>query len=170
MSNSLKKIVRAGVVGGLYIALSMITFSISSGAIQFRPAEALTLLPLLFPETAIGLFVGCFFTNLITGCTPWDMVLGSIITLLAGVLTAFTGKAIKQRLISVVVGGLFPVLLNAFLLPLIWLYMGSGLEYVYIIQCLLLIASQSLSVYALGIPLSLSLAKLQDRSVKIFTD
>ncbi|MBE7087392.1 MAG: QueT transporter family protein [Clostridiales bacterium] len=164
---SIKKIVRAGVVGALYIALSMMTFSFSSTGVQFRPSEALCVLPLIFPETAAGLFVGCLFTNLITGCVVWDTILGSLITLVAGVMTAVIGRLITQRIVKVIVGGVFPVILNALFLPLIWLYFCGGIEYLYILQCLILFVSQTLSVYALGIPLYLSIESLKDKGLKI---
>lgn len=148
--SSTKKIARAGVVGGLYVVLSMVTFSFSGGAIQFRISEGLTILPLLFPEVSIGLFVGCAITGLITGLAVYDIILGSLITLVAGILTAVVGKTIKNKWIKFVVGGAFPVLLNAFLLPVIWYYLAGGLEYLYVVQVGFLLISQSLSVYLVG--------------------
>ena len=165
MNVTTKKLSRAGLVAGLYILLSLITFPIASGAIQFRVSEALCILPLIFPETAFALAVGCMLSNLITGCAPLDIVFGSLITLVAGVITIFTGKVIRNTAVKIFVGGLFPVILNAFLLPLIWIWCYGAIEYMYIIQALFLIVSQSISVYVLGTPLYLAVRKIKQKGV-----
>ena len=166
MQNNTVKIVRAGVIGGLYIVLSFVTFGFSGGAIQFRVAEGLTLSPLLFIESVPALFVGCFLFNLISGLPLYDVIFGSLITLLAGVLTYLIGKIIKNKAIKVIIGGLFPVLLNALLLPVIWYFVYGSLEYMYLISVAFLIVSQSLSVYILGTTLYLALEKLKNKEVK----
>ena len=153
MSKTTKKIVRAGLIAGIYIVLSLITFPVASGAIQFRVAEALTILPLIFPESIPALFVGCMLSNLITGCMILDVFLGSAITLVASLCTYFVGKAIKKAWLKIVLGGIFPVILNAFLLPLIWILAYGVIEYVYYLQVIFLLISQSVSIYALGTPL-----------------
>jgi uncharacterized membrane protein len=169
-TNGSKKFARAGIVAGLYVALSLITFPVASGAIQFRIAEGLTVLPLIFPETAIGLFVGCMLSNLITSAAPWDILLGSLITLVAGLCTLLIGRLVKKTALKLLLGGLFPVLLNAFLLPVVWILCYGGLEYLYILQVLFLLISQSVSVYAVGTPLYLSVKRLKDKGYKGFID
>ncbi len=153
MSKTTKKIVRAGLIAGIYIVLSLITFPVASGAIQFRIAEALCVLPLLFVEAIPALFVGCMLSNLITGCMILDVFLGSTITLVASLCTFFVGKVLKKNWLMIVFGGIFPVLLNAFLLPIIWILAYGVIEYVYYLQVVFLLISQSISIYALGTPL-----------------
>ena len=154
-----KKITRAGVIAALYTVTSLVTAPIASGAIQVRLSEALTLLALIFPEAVPALFIGCALSNLITGCAIFDIILGSLITLVAATLTYAVGRIIKNTAVKVFIGGLFPVLLNAFLLPLIWmLCYGTG-EYVYILQVVFLCIGQGVSVYALGIPLIVAINK-----------
>lgn len=84
-----RQLTRAAVVGGLYAGLSLLgsTFGISYGPIQFRFAEALTVLPFLFPETAWGLGIGCFVGNLLSPYGLLDMAVGTAATLLAALLT-----------------------------------------------------------------------------------
>ena len=147
-SKSTILLARCGVVAGLYVALSMV--SIPVGAIQFRLSEGLTMLPLILPESIISVFIGCILTNLITGCALLDIILGSVITLVAGVFTYFIGKLFNKFSLKIIVGGIFPVILNALFLPLIWSVCYGAGEYVYIVQALLLLASQSLSVYGAG--------------------
>ena len=153
MSKTTKTIVRAGLIAGIYVVLSLITVPVASGAIQFRIAEALTILPLIFPEAIPALFVGCMLSNLITGCMILDVFLGSVITLFASLCTYFIGKVIKKNWLKILLGGIFPVMLNAFLLPLIWILAYGVIEYVYYLQVLFLLISQSVSIYALGSPL-----------------
>ena len=159
MSKTTKKIVRAGLIAGLYVVLSLITFPVASGAIQFRLSEALTILPLFFVESIPALFVGCMLSNLITGCFLLDVILGSIVTLVASVFTYFIGKIFKNTALKIILGGFFPVVLNAVFLPLIWIVAYGAIEYIYYLQVALLLAGQTISVYAVGIPLYFTVEK-----------
>ena len=159
--NLTKTITRAGVIAALYAATSFVTAPIASGAVQVRLSEALTLLALLFPEAIPALFVGCFISNFVTGCATLDVVLGSLITLVAALLTRFVGIKIKSTSLKIILGGLFPVILNAVFLPLIWLLCYGTGEYVYVLQVAMLLAGQALSVYALGTPLYLAVLKMK---------
>ena len=163
-----KRLTRAGVIAGLYAVTTLITMPIASGAIQIRLSEALTLLPLLFPEAIPALFIGCFLSNLLSGCALLDVVFGSLITLVAGILTCLFGKVLKNTALKLVVGGAFPVLLNAFLLPVIWVYCYGALEYLYFMQATFLIIGQVISVYALGVPIYLQINKLKDKHIRFF--
>ena len=156
---STKKIAKAGIIAALYVVLSLITFPIASGSIQFRLSEGLTLLPLIMIESIPALFIGCFLSNLITGCMLLDVIFGSLITLLASALTYLVGKMIKNKWIKYLLGGIFPVILNAFLLPVIWYFCYGKLEYLYILQVAFLLVSQSVSVYAFGVPTCLIIEK-----------
>ena len=168
LKNGTKQLVRAGLIGALYVVLSLITFNFSSGPIHLRLSEGITLLPLIFPESVVGVFVGCLISNIISGCFLLDVVFGSLITLIAGLLTFLIGKCIKNGVLNIFVGGLFPVLLNAFLLPLIWYFCYGELEYMYILQVVFLLISQSLSVYMVGSLLITGIRKLQIKGVQFF--
>ena len=87
---SIRQLTMAAVVGALYAALTLLSsaFGLAYGPVQFRISEALCLLPFLFPETAWGLFVGCWAANLISPYGPLDMVVGSLATLIAALWTA----------------------------------------------------------------------------------
>ena len=154
-----KKIVLSGIIGGLYVVLSLLTLPVASGAIQFRVSEGLTLLPLFFIEAVPGLFFGCMLSNIITGCMALDVILGSVTTLLASILTYLVGKMFKSHVLRISIGGFFPVILNALFLPLIWLLCYGAIEYVYYLQVLFLLISQSISIYAIGTPIYLLLNK-----------
>ncbi|MCQ2387117.1 MAG: QueT transporter family protein [Clostridia bacterium] len=157
---------RIALISAMYIVLSLITFPIASGFIQVRISEGLTLLALIYSEAIFGVFFGCLISNLITGCVVFDIVFGSLISLISAILTFLTGKIFKRNFLKTFIGGLFPVLLNAFFLPLIWYYCYGKLEVVYIVQVLILILGQSLSVYAVGIPINKYISKLKNKGIK----
>ena len=93
-----------------------------------------------------------------------DIILGSFITLVAAVLTFFVGKLIKNTALRIVIGGFFPVILNAFLLPLLWILYGA-VEYVYLLQALFLIISQSISIYGFGTPLYFAMKNKENKGI-----
>ena len=150
MNNLTKRITRAGIIASLYIILIFPTLTFASGFIQFRPSEFLTLLPLFMPEAIPALFIGCMLSNLITGCALLDVFVGAFITLTAGVITYGVGKIVKNGVLKIFLGGIAPVLLNAFFLPIVWYLAYGQLETLYILNVLSLFVSQSVSVYLLG--------------------
>ena len=162
------KLTRAGIIASLYIVLSLLTLPVSGGAIQFRVSEGLTLLPLLYGEAVVAIFIGCLLFNTLSGLVIYDIILGSLITLVSALLTYLTGRLIKNKIPSISIGGIFPILLNAFGLPLIWLYLCEGLAYTYWLQVLFLLISQSVSVYLFGSLFYLSLNRLKEKSIKYF--
>ena len=165
MLKTTKFLTRTGAIAGLYAVLSLLTLPISSGVIQCRVSEGLSLLPLLFPESAVGLFIGCLLSNILTGCAVWDVFLGSLVTLICAIFTALVGKYIKNSALKIILGGLFPVVLNALILPLVWILCYGALSYVYLTQCAILFLGQAVSVYGIGTPLYLALKTLSTKNL-----
>jgi len=99
-----RAIVNAGLIGTIYVVLTLVFQPISFGAIQFRVAEALTLLPLLTVDAVPGLFVGCLLANWLGGGVWFDVVLGSIATLLAALCTR---KLREKPLVAALMPALF---------------------------------------------------------------
>ena len=88
-SNDLReKLIIPAVVGALYAALTMLLAPISYGNLQFRISEALCVLPVFFPYTSVGLFLGCALANMISAAGILDVVFGSLATLCAGLCAA----------------------------------------------------------------------------------
>lgn len=85
-----RELTLAALVAALYAVMSYFgnIFGLTFGAVQCRFAEALCVLPFVFPCTVPGLFVGCLITNLMSTVGPLDMVFGSMATLLAAIWTA----------------------------------------------------------------------------------
>lgn len=106
---STRDLTLAAMVAALYAVMSYFgnIFGLTFGPIQFRFAEALTVLPFLFPATVPGLFVGCLITNLLSPYGPLDIVVGSAATLIAALWTS----RVKNRWMA----PLPPVICNAVL-------------------------------------------------------
>ena len=80
-------ITKAAVIAALYVVLTGIStmFGVSSGVIQFRLSEMLSVLPIFTPAAIPGLFIGCLISNIVAGGVIWDVIFGSIATLLGAV-------------------------------------------------------------------------------------
>lgn len=82
-------ITHSAVIAALYVVLTYVAnmLGLASGAIQVRFSEALTILPYFTPAAIPGLFVGCLLSNILTGCAIYDIIFGTLATLLGAVGT-----------------------------------------------------------------------------------
>ena len=85
---------RAALIAALYTALTLLLVPISYGEVQIRIAEALTLLPVLLPEAVPALAIGCLLANILGGATIFDIIFGTLATLLAAICT----RCLRSRL------------------------------------------------------------------------
>ena len=101
-------------------------FNLASGAIQVRISEALCILPFFTPAAVPGLFLGCLLSNLITGCVIWDVVFGSLATLLGALgtwlLTGSAGRNKPARKKIKWLAPLPPILANTLIVPFVLCY------------------------------------------------
>ena len=74
-------------IAALYAVLTLLLQPLSFGAIQFRFSEALTVMPMLAADAAPGLAVGCLLANLLGGAPWFDVLFGTLATLLAALAT-----------------------------------------------------------------------------------
>lgn len=100
-------IVQAAVIAAVYMVLTYFisAFNLASGAIQVRISEALCVLPFFTPAAIPGLFLGCLLSNLLTGGIIWDVVFGSLATLLGALGTWFISGRPRQGKIDASYGG-----------------------------------------------------------------
>ena len=91
MNRKVLFITQAAVIAALYVVLTQLAalLGLSSGAIQVRFSEALTILPYFIPSAIPGVTIGCFLANLLTGGAVLDIVFGSIATLIGCVGVSF---------------------------------------------------------------------------------
>lgn len=81
--NPIRELTLAAMLGAVYAVLTMILPIPQYIGVQVRLAEALTVLPFLFPAATPGLFVGCLIANLLSPYGLLDVVAGSAATLIA---------------------------------------------------------------------------------------
>ncbi len=114
-------LVRAALIAAIYVVLTCFvsTIGLASGAIQVRVSEALTVLPYFSVAAIPGLSVGCFLANLLTGAPVYDVVFGSLATLLGA---SGTYLLRKHRFLCT----LPPVVANMVVIPPVLRY-GYGL-------------------------------------------
>ena len=100
-------IVQAAVIAAVYVVLTYFisAFNLASGAIQVRISEALCILPFFTPAAIPGLFLGCLLSNLLTGCIIWDVIFGSLATLLGALGTWLISGRPGQEKIGVSYNG-----------------------------------------------------------------
>jgi len=83
---------RAAAIAALYVVLTYVFAWCASGAVQVRVVEALTILPMFTSAAVPGLAIGCMLANLLTGCALWDVVFGTMATLLGAIGTRLLRK------------------------------------------------------------------------------
>lgn len=112
---------RGALIAALYVALTYVAsiFGLSSGVIQFRISEALCILPIFMPEAVMGLFIGCILSNLLTGALLWDIIFGSLATLIGAFFTRMM-KPLPEKLKWIAT--LPPVISNAVIVPFVLIY------------------------------------------------
>lgn len=85
-------ITQSAAIAAIYVVLVLVFNYWSFGPIQFRIAEALTILPYFTPAAIPGLFIGCLIANITGGAVIWDIVFGSLATLIGAVGTRLVRK------------------------------------------------------------------------------
>ena len=83
--NKVLMVTQAALIAALYVVLTLIFAPISFGPMQVRVAEILTILPMFTSAAIPGLFIGCLLANIIGGAIIWDVIFGSIATLIGAV-------------------------------------------------------------------------------------
>lgn len=116
MKNS-RQITHSAMIAALYVVLTMIArlFGLDSGVIQVRFSEALCILPCFTPVAIPGLFVGCMLSNILAGAMIWDVIFGSLATLIGAI---FTYKLRHNRFLAV----LPPIISNTIIVPFVLAY------------------------------------------------
>lgn len=100
-NNKVLFLAQGAAVAAMYTVMTFLIaqLGLANGPVQVRISEALTVLPAFMPAAVPGLWIGCLLSNLLTGCALWDILFGSLATLLGAVATLIVGKTAKGRLI-----------------------------------------------------------------------
>lgn len=153
MNKKVNFLCQAAVIAALYVVLTFIFNAFASGVIQVRVSEALTVLPFFTPAAIPGLVAGCLLSNWLTGCVIWDVLFGSLATLL-GALGSYALRR-HQWLVPIP-----PIAANMIIVPFV-------LRYAYDVPDALpymmgtVGAGEIISCYILGMLLLISLKKFR---------
>ncbi len=160
-----KYLIQGAMIAALYFVLTYAIAPLSSGLIQCRISEAMSVLPYFTPAAVPGLFIGCLAANLIMmttmGLLPLDVIFGSLATLVA----AYLSFVLSRRVRSKAGRWLAPapaVIVNALVVG--WLL--SDVYQVgapYLVCALYVAAGQIVACYGLGMPLLLVLERYKEK-------
>lgn len=140
-------IVRGAMIASIYVVLTYFAnmLGLASYAIQLRFSEMLNALCLIFPEAIWGVSLGCFISNLLTGCIMVDVLFGTLATIIGAVLVYLLRS--KKHIAL-----LMPVISNTLIIPFILKYaysLGESVPYF----ALTIFIGEFLSVYVMGLGL-----------------
>lgn len=154
---TVRDLARAAIIAAIYAILTIALAPISSGLIQCRVSEALCVLPYFTFSAVPGLFIGCLLANLLTGAPLYDVVFGSLATLLAANITYLLRNRASRYL-----SPMPSVVVNA-------LVAGALLVYVYDVGVGYWIAAgyvaigQAIACFGIGLPLMSLLTRFADK-------
>jgi len=154
-------IVQAAVIAALYATLTILQNTLlpgtASAAIQFRVAEVLTILAVFTPAAIPGLTVGCVIANIssLSVLGPYDMIFGSLASLLAAVLMYLLRN--KRLLKLPVAAALMPALANGILVgfEIEFFFVEGGFHFGdFLLQGGLVALGELGVLFVLGLPLA----------------
>jgi uncharacterized membrane protein len=165
---STRYIVQGAIIAAMYAVLTVgqnvLIPGSASMAVQFRVAEAMTILAFFTPAAIPGLTIGCIIANISSvtaGLGFYDMIFGSIATLLA----ALSMRALRNVCIKDIpfIALLMPAVFNGLIIgfEIDFFFMGSmHFNFVnFLIQGGLVALGELVVVFVLGIPLTLIIKK-----------
>ena len=115
-----RQLAAAGLLAAVYAAATLLLPIPQYLGVQFRMAEALTLLPFFLPEAIVGLTAGCFLANFLGSPSLLDWLFGTLATLLAALWS--------RRMPNVYWAVLPPVLCNSLIVgaEIAWFTVQEG--------------------------------------------
>lgn len=167
-------VVQAAVIAALYAVLTILQNTLLPGtasmAVQFRVSEVLTILAVFTPAAIPGLAVGCVIANIssLSVLGPYDMIFGSLASLLAAVLMY---SLRNKRLFKLpVAAALMPALANGILVgfEIEFFFVEGGFHFGdFLLQGGLVALGELGVLFVLGLPLARLIEK-QELDKKIF--
>lgn len=170
-----KRLCRAGIIAALYVALTY-AFGAASyqGLCRYVPPKRSVSCPSSFPRRCRALY-RVYAGKRSLPFWIYDVFIGSLATLFAAVGTWLIGKFFRNNASKIVLGGLFPVLLNAFVIPVVIVFLCGDLSYgtrtaTYWALVGSLAATEAIWVYALGVPLYFFVKHMREKNIAAFSD
>ena len=124
-NQNVRMITQGAIIAALYVVLTMIAnaMGLANYAIQVRFSEALCILPFFTVAAIPGLTVGCLISNLLTGAMVWDVLFGSLATLIGAIGTYLLRKSKVFMMFP-------PVVANMVIVPFVLRY-GYGITWMF---------------------------------------
>lgn len=157
-SNQTRFITEGAVIAALYVVLTLVFAPISFGPVQVRIAEALAILPFFTPAAVPGLFVGCLIANFMGEGVIWDVIFGSLATLIG----AWGGYKLRANRWLVPVP---TIISNTLIIPFVLRYAYGVVDMAIPLLMLSIFAGEVIGCYILGELLG---AALLSRRTRIF--
>lgn len=117
----IKGITVNALIAALYAVVTIICAPLSYSFAQFRFSELLNLLVFFNPSYTFGLTLGCLLANLMSTAGIYDIVFGTLATLISCLLMIGFSKLTKNLFFS----GLIPCIINAIVVPFV-IYLASN--------------------------------------------
>lgn len=142
-SNQTRFITEGAVIAALYVVLTLVFAPISFGPVQVRIAEALAILPFFTPAAVPGLFVGCLIANFMGEGVIWDVIFGSLATLIG----AWGGYKLRANRWLVPVP---TIISNTLIIPFVLRYAYGVVDMAIPLLMLSIFAGEVIGCYILG--------------------
>ena len=127
---AVRYVVKGGIIAAIYATVAYVSAPLQFMFFQFRLSEAMCILPIFMPEAIVGLFIGCLLANYLSGCVFWDILFGSIATLIGAIGARLLAK-LPEKLKFLAT--LPTALANAFIVPFVIIYAyGSPDSYMFL--------------------------------------
>ena len=156
-------IAKSALIAALYVALTMASYPLSYGMVQFRVSEVMTLIAFYNPSYIPSLLVGCFVANLLGIGGMVDAIFGTAASLFAFIWIVIARK-IKNKKAALFVAAAGPAA-SSFIIALeMKLALNDPLSFC--IWFLYVAFGQAVVLYVLGCPLALYVEK-NERIMKL---
>lgn len=106
MKVTIKEISANAIVAALYVALTLASYPLSYGHIQFRISEMLILLCFFNKKYTVGLTLGCLIANLFSSVGLIDVVIGTTATLISCLIMCFLKHLALSAIVPIIANGL----------------------------------------------------------------
>lgn len=149
---NVKFLAKSAIIAALYVVITWLIAPISYGAIQFRISEILILLVVFNHKYSVALVIGCFVANTTSSLGWYDMVFGTLATLIS--------VLIMSRIKNIFISASIPVIANAFIIAF---ELGLAFDMLgaheFFFNVLTVGAGELIVLYVLGIPVFLLLKR-----------
>lgn len=102
---SIRRIADNALVAAVYAVLTILLGNFGYGDIQFRVAEILLFLVFFRKDFAIGLILGTIIANAFSPLMPWDLLFGTLATIIVVLLISITPKLWPAIIFATIING-----------------------------------------------------------------